>query len=119
MGYHLEVHNKEKYIRVEVYDELTEEDINVALKEIEIIHREKEINHILCDQHKLKVPPPNMIIFETAKRFASKDYRGMKLAIVRDIIPSQHFFENVANNRAGFVKVFDDENKAKDWLRSN
>lgn len=119
MAYNLEVKDKEKYIRVEVCDELTEEDINTALKEIEIIHREKEINNILCDQHKLKVPPKDIIVYETAKRFASKDFRGMKLAIVRDIIPRQHFFEDAANNRAGFVKVFDDEKKAKDWLHSD
>jgi len=119
MSYNLSVKHEEKYICIEVCDELTQKDIDDALKEIENIRREQKVDNILCDQHKLQIPPQIALIFETAKRLAAEPFIGMRLAIVRKTLPDEHFFENVANNRSGTVKIFDDEEKAKDWFLNN
>lgn len=44
--------------------------------------------------------------------------REFKLAIVRSDITEKRLFEIAANNRGAFVKVFDNEEKAIQWLQS-
>ncbi|OGW39616.1 MAG: hypothetical protein A2Y97_07050 [Nitrospirae bacterium RBG_13_39_12] len=117
MPYDMSVNLEEGYILVHLYGELTKADIDSALEKILIIRREQKVNNILCNQHQLQVPPGNMTVFDTARRFAGGPFVGMKLAIVRESIPEgMHFFETVATNRAGIVKVFDDDEEAKKWL---
>jgi hypothetical protein len=117
VSYDMSINHEEGYIIVHLHEELTKADIDAALKKILIIRREQKVNNILCYQHHLQVPPSKMIVFETAMHFAEESFVGMKLAIVRESLPERmHFFETVATNRSGIVKVFDNNEEAKKWL---
>jgi hypothetical protein len=118
MAYTLSFNNGCGFILLELHGKLTRVEIDEALKEILAIRRQKHVDRILCDQRRLQIPPNDLVIFETAKRFAGGPYTGMKLAIVRNSIPERHFFKTVALNRSGIVKIFDEEGKAIQWLHS-
>jgi hypothetical protein len=117
MSYDMSVDRKEGYILVQLHDELTKADIESALEKILIIRRQEKVNKILCNARQLQVPPGTMTIFDTARRFAGDTFSGMKLAIVRKSLPEgMHFFETVATNRSGIVRVFDSEEEANKWF---
>ncbi|MFC2140640.1 hypothetical protein ACFLQ1_02845, partial [Candidatus Auribacterota bacterium] len=118
MAYNLSINTEEKYIRVDLSEELTESDIHDSMKEVLRVRQEQKLNHILCDERQLQVRPNDSIGLATATRISSGPYVGMKLAIIRKDF-EERLFELVANNRSGIVKVFDDEEKAKQWLRNN
>ena len=118
MSYSLSVNTEEKYIRVDLSDQLTQSDIDNALNEVLTIHREQKLHHILCDERQLKVWPSDLIGFTTAMRMTNGPYVGMKLAIIRPSSLEEHIFEVAANNRTGIVRVFDNEEEAKQWLHN-
>jgi len=118
MSYDLRV-EEDGYIRVTLHGQLTQEDIDQALEEILSIRQKQNVKNILCDQRDLQAPPHDIVVYETAKRFASGPFMGMRLAILRTKVPIEHLFETVARNRAGLVRVFDDEEKAKQWFHGN
>ena len=118
MSYKLSVEKKDKYIRFDLYDEFTQSDIDSAMKEVLMIRQKQKLNHILCDQRQLKVPPNDTVGFQTALQFGSKPYVGTKLAIIRREIKSERLFEIAAQNRGVAVKIFEDEEEAKQWLNS-
>jgi len=106
-------------IRVAIHDELTPADIDKAMQEILTARKEHGATKILCDQRDMKVPPSEIVVFETAKRFSGDAFSDMKLAILRNSIPEDHLFETVARNRTALARVFDDEGKARLWLNAN
>ena len=117
MSYNISVNRQEGYILLHLGEELKKEDIDAALKEILLVRRSDKLKNILCDQRQLTVPPNKITIFDAACRFADKPFLGMKLAIVREKIPEEmHFFETVATNRSGLVRVFDNDKEARNWL---
>lgn len=118
MSYRLSIDNGGEYIRIELHGTLTQVDIDEALKEILAIRRQHKLDRILCDQRKLRIPPNNIVVFDTAKQISSGPFTGMKLAILRETIPERHFFQTVATNRSGIVKIFDEEAEAKRWLQN-
>ena len=116
-AYDISVNLEEEHILVHLHGELTKADIVAALKEILIIRQQENLNNILCNQRQLQVSPSIMTIFDTACRFADVPFNGMKLAIVRESMPEKMpFFETAATNRARAVKVFDNDEEAKQWL---
>ena len=119
MSYNLSVNKEDKYIHVELYDELTQSDIDRGLKEVLILRQEQKLNHILCDERRLQGRPSDTITFKTATRFTSEPYTGIKLAIIRKSKSEELMFELAANNRSGIVKIFDDEEEAKQWLHNH
>ena len=116
MSYSLSINTEEKYIRVDLTGELTRSDIDRAMNEVLRIRQEQGLNHILCDERQLQVWPTDLVGFITALQFTNGPYLGMKLAVIRRNIHEEHIFEIAANNRSGIVRVFDDEEKAKQWL---
>ncbi len=118
MAYRLSIDSGGGYIHIELLGTLTQIDIDEALKEILTIRRQQNVDCILCDQRKLQFPPNNIVVFDTAKQISSGPFTGMKLAIVRETIPERHFFQTVATNRSGIVKIFDEEEEAKRWLQN-
>lgn len=119
MGFDISVQEKQKFILVRLFDDLSKDDIDKALDKILEIKQSKNISNILCNQLQLKIPPNQMVVFDTAQRFSREPFLGLKMAILRNEIPKgNHFFETVATNRGGLVKVFDDENQAILWLAS-
>jgi hypothetical protein len=72
---------------------------------------------VLCNQYDLEVPPNDMLGFFTAQKLSSGTYGEFKLAIVRSDTTKERLFEIAANNRGAIVEVFDDEEKAIQWLQ--
>ena len=118
MSYKLSIEKKDKYIRVELYDSLTQSEIDNAMGEVLKIRQEQKLNRILCDQRQLEVPPNDTVGFQTAVKFGTKPYAGTKLAIIRRQVKKERPFEIAAHNRGVIIKVFEDEEKAKQWLRN-
>ncbi|MBN1384426.1 MAG: STAS/SEC14 domain-containing protein [Elusimicrobia bacterium] len=119
MGYDINVSKKQGGIIIYPLGEFTRQDIDELLEKISNIRKEYGMNKIVCDQRRLQVPPSIATIIETAQRFTEDPFTGMKLAIVRKTIPNEmHLFETVVSNRSGVVKIFDDEEKAWEWLGS-
>ena len=116
MPYSLSVEKEDKYIRADLYDPFTQSDIESAMKEVLMIRQEQELNRILCDQRQLQVPPNDTAGFLTAVQFGSQPYAGTKLAIIRKQTGEERLFEITAANRGVLVKVFEDEEAAKQWL---
>ena len=118
MSYSLSIEREDEYIRVDLHDPFTQPDIDEAMKEVLRIRQDQNLNCILCDQRKLKVPPNDLTGFFTAKQFGSQPYLGTKLAIIRKQAGEERLFEIAAQNRGVLVKVFDHEAEAKRWLLS-
>ena len=119
MSYKLSVENEDKYIRVDLYDRFTQSDIDSAMREVLMIRQEQKLNRILCDQRQLRVPPNDTVGFLTAAQFGSQSYLGTKLAIIRRQVKEERLFEIAAHNRGVIVKIFEDEEEAKQWLNNN
>lgn len=118
MSYTLSVEEENKCIRVDLHDRLTESEIDSAMKEILAIRQEQKLNRILCDQRQLQVPPGDLLGFFTAERFGGLAYAGTKLAIIRRQATEERLFDIAARNRGVIVKIFEDEEEAKQWLCS-
>ena len=116
MSYSLSVEREDEYIRVDLCDAFAQSDIDSAMKEVLMIRQEQKLNRILCDQRQLQVPPGDTAGFLTAVQFGSQPYAGTKLAIIRRQADEERLFEIAAENRGVLVRVFEDEEAAKQWL---
>ncbi len=114
----MSIEKEDKYIRFDLYDKLTQDEINSAMRKVLEIRQLHKLNHILCDQRQLEVPPDDLTGFLTALQFGSQPYRGTKLAIIRREVKEERLFEIAAQNRGVIVKIFQDEEEAKQWLKS-
>ena len=118
MPYVLRLDERGQCILVYPKGHLSTSEIDDGLKEILALRLEKGVERILCDQRGLESAPSLPDIYKAAATFAEGPLRGMRLAIVRATMPQRtHFFETVAVNRSAAVRVFDDENRARGWLR--
>ena len=118
MSYKLSVEREDEYIRVDLYNRLTQSDIDSAMKEILMLRQEQKLRRILCDQRQLQVPPDDTVGVLTAEQFGSGPYAGTKLAIIRKQAKEERLFEIAAHNRGIIVRVFEDEEEAKQWLQA-
>ena len=116
MSYKVSVAEEDAYIRFDLFDRLTQPDIKNAMEDVLKIRRERNLNHILCDERRLEVPPNDTVGFLTAAQFATGPYMGTKLAIIRKRKVEERLFEIAAGNRGVIVEVFDEEEEAKRWL---
>jgi hypothetical protein len=119
MPYSLSVESEEEYIRFDLYDTFTQSDIDSAMKEVLKIRQEQKLNRILCDQRQLQVAPNDTVGFLTAEQFGKYPLVGTKLAIIRRQADEERLFEIAAQNRGIIVRVFEDEEAAKQWLLTN
>ena len=104
MSYRLSVEKEDEYIRVDLYDRLTQSNIDSAMKEVLMVRQEQKLRHILCDQRQLQVPPNDTVGFLTAVQFGNESYAGTKLAIIRRQVEEEHLFEIAAF--VAFLKSF-------------
>lgn len=118
MAYNITINKSEQFIRFDLINRLTQSDIDSAIEVIEKVQQKQSLKSILCDQSRLEVRPIESVGFLTAKRLTKAPFLGLKIAIVRNDERKEHLFEFTANLRAGRVKVFGDEEKAKIWLDS-
>ncbi len=119
MPYDLSIHENKRYMYIRIHGELTQSDMDDAFDNILRCQSQYHLNLILCDQRSMEIPPNIMDVFSAAKRFSDQPFRGMRLAILRHVIPQEyHFFETVARNRSASVRVFDNEETAANWLVS-
>jgi hypothetical protein len=116
MSYKVSVEKEDKYIRFDLYDRLTQSEIDSAMKEVLITFQEQKLNRILCDQRQLQVPPDDIVGFFTAEQFGRPPYVGTKLAIIRRRANEGRLFEIAASNRGVNIKIFENEDEAKQWL---
>ena len=118
MPYKLSVEREDKYIRVDLYDRITQSEIDSAMKIVLIIRQEQQLNCILCDQRQLQVPPDDFAGFQTALQFATRPHAGTKLAIIRRCKHEERLFETAARNRGIIVEIFEEDEEAKQWLHN-
>jgi hypothetical protein len=116
MPYRLSINRTKKYIRFKLTGELTEPEIDSAIKDLQRARQKHKLNCILCDQLKLQVPPDNLVGFLTVHKLTSNPFVGLKLAIVRPDTTQERLFGIAANNRGAMVKVFGNEEEAQRWL---
>ena len=112
------IEKRRDHILVRILGDLLTPAITDSLTKIAEIRRQHGITRILCDQREMGKPPDTMAIFMTASAFGADPLRGVRLAILRHEMPEgDHFFETVATNRGGIVRIFDDRKAALRWLR--
>ncbi|MCK4414976.1 MAG: STAS/SEC14 domain-containing protein [Candidatus Eisenbacteria sp.] len=106
-----------RLILVHLSGAVTDRDIVAALEEILNIRGEQQIDRILCDQRAMESAPDTLGVLDAARTFSLGPFRGMRLAILRAAMPEgPHFFETACRNRMADVRVFDDEEEAREWL---
>jgi len=114
--YKVSVEKEEGYIRFDLFDRLSESEIDSAMKEVLSIRQEQGLSRILCDQRGLEVSPDDLVAFLTAERFGSLPYAGTKLACIRRQADEERLFDVAVSNRGITIRVFEDEDEAKKWL---
>ncbi len=79
--------------------------------------RSQNIWRVLLDATAVEGIPGAFDKFELGVQLARAADRRMRLAVVARVEAVDHFFETVARNRGGAVRVFTDEARALHWLR--
>lgn len=103
-------------MRFNLYDSLTQSEIDSAMNEVKMIRQKQKLDLIICDQRQLHTAPNDTVGFLTAVQFGGPAYAGMKVAIIRRELKELRLFEIAARNRGLAVKIFKDEKEAKEWL---
>ena len=112
----IRVNETEKIIEIVSSGSLTKQDMEKTKTMIQQIRAEKAFNRVLIDTTKVKSAPDSIDIFDAIATQA----RDFKIAIV--VTPSNlmtedmYFAETVGSNRGIIIKVFTDENEARQWL---
>ena len=118
MPYNLSVEREEGYIRFDLYDPLSQSDIDNAMREVLKFRQEEKLNRILCDHRQLQAPPSETAGFLAALQFGERPLLGTKMALIRRKADEEFLFDIAAQTRGSIIKVFDDEEAAKQWLLS-
>ena len=95
---------------------LTKQDMKATKSKIQEIFTEKAVNRVLIDTTRIESPPHSIDIFNAIVT----QPQGFKIAILvtpsSPITEDMYFAENAGINRGIIIKVFTDENEARQWL---
>jgi hypothetical protein len=116
MPYTLSVEREDEYIRFDLYDPLTQSEIDSAMEEVLKLRQEGKLNRILCDHRQLEMPPSETVGFLTAEQFGKRPLLGTKMALIRRRADEEFLFDIAAQTRGVIIRIFEDEEAAKQWL---
>ena len=104
-------------IQVTSCDDVTTEDFNNTLNSILKILEDRSLTKVFVDGTAVTSYPPTFPVFDFGSKVA-ESLRGVRVAIVatRNRLNESSFFETVARNRGGNVKIFDSPDTALAWL---
>lgn len=77
----------------------------------------QECKKALIDATDLEADLGTMGLFRAGQDAAALTFLGLRVAIVAKEAMVDRFFEDVAANRGGNIRVFTDMDAARDWLR--
>lgn len=102
------------------------QDLQNGLEEAVQYILEHQVFRVLIDCREMEAPPPTLELYELPETFSNifskhgLDLRKMRRALlVKMKTDTFSFIENVAVNRGYWVKVFDDEGEAREWLSND
>jgi hypothetical protein len=107
-----------RIIRVEHRDRITSKDIQKALSEVLRIREEQQLDRVLVTVSEGVILPGTVPTFAFAARLA-ETARLMRFAIACPpaYLEDLKFLENAGQNRGVNIRVFDNEEKAVEWLK--
>jgi hypothetical protein len=106
----------EGFLRVAVHGPGTRSHMLATLERIIAATRLEDIWRVLLDARQARQLIGAFDKFEIGVQLAGAADRRMILAVVAQPEAVDHFFETVARNRGGAVRVFTDEAAALQWL---
>ena len=111
----VEVDVEEQLMRVQFGSNSTVHDWKSTLKQVERLSRETGICRVVVDVRKQEFLADTSTLFT----FAASLPRSIAFAILCELHLDMHrFIENVALNRGMFVKDFESEQEAIEWLKN-
>jgi len=110
------VTNDGAFLRINVRGPATRANLFEVLGRIIAETKSEDIWRVLLDATGVSTAPSTIGRFELGVELARAADRRMSLAVVGRPEMVDHFFETVARNRGGSVRVFTDEADALHWL---
>ena len=109
---------KKEYLHVEVSGAFDKANAREFLRQIFGATREHALSKVFVDIRNINGPIPTMARFELAEFLASEKDVQIRFAVLESPgqVPDDKFFETVAANRGGIVKVVTDVDEAFQWL---
>jgi hypothetical protein len=103
-------------LRITLRGPSTRENLLEVLTRIVADTKSQNVWRVLLDARDLSTSPSTQGRYELGVEFARLADRRMSMAVVGRAEMVDHFFETVARNRGGAVRVFTDETDALHWL---
>ena len=107
------------FLRIAVRGPATRANLLVTLQRIIGETKSQDVWRVLLDARGAGAAIGAFDKFEIGVELARAADRRMRLAVVAVPAAVDHFFETVARNRGGAVRVFTDEAAALEWLLPN
>ena len=109
---------KKEYLHVEVSGAFDVADSREFLRQIFDASLEHTVSKVFVDIRNVEGPIPTMARFELAEFLASEKNVLLRFAVLESPgqLPDNKFFETVASNRGGIVKIATDADEAYEWL---
>jgi len=109
---------KKEYLHVEVSGAFDKANAREFLRQIFGASREHALSKVFVDIRNIRGPIPTMARFELAEFLASEKDDQIRFAVLESPgqVPDDRFFETVAANRGGIVRVATDVEEAFQWL---
>lgn len=118
MPQQITIEPKTEYLHVEVSGAFDKANARDFLRQIFGATREHALSKVFVDIRRIKGPIATMARFELAEFLASEKDVQIRFAVLESPgqVPDDKFFETVAANRGGIVKVATEAEEAFQWL---
>jgi hypothetical protein len=118
MPQQIKIEPNKEYLHVEVSGTFSKANAREFLRQIFGASREHALNKVFVDIRNVKGSIPTMARFDLAEFLASEKDVHVHFAVLESPgqVPNDKFFEIVAANRGGVVKVATDVDEAFQWL---
>jgi hypothetical protein len=107
------------FLRIAVHGPATRTNLLRTLHQIIVETKSQDVWRVLLDATGAGAKIGAFDKFEIGVELARAADRRMRLAVLAVPAAVDHFFETVARNRGGAVRVFTDEAAALEWLVPN
>ena len=116
MPQQIRIEPKDGYLNVQVSGKFDRSKAKTFLRQL--VESSHDLPCILVDVRELKGPVDLMDRFRLAEFLVKEQVRPIKMAVLGSDDQEWHdrFFEDVADNRGGMVKVTTDRDEALQWL---
>ncbi len=117
MPYAITVDREEDYIGVQVFGRLSLEEVNELMAKTSDIRQNHGLDRILSDHRGVTDLPGIADLYKLGKSLAEELFHGAKLAVIGGALQNdEEFAEDVAVNRGVDVRLFHEEQAAREWL---